>query len=177
MKWVERITFVAGNSNLLAELGGSLKRGLEETLGTNSYNVGNTVSCQNLFAPAQSTKEFSNAWRTRKDPLSPVAVHINLRSNKDSFGFGQGPMTRALGQSNGSRFWELSGPPKNPMGFICVLAHTWHSLLQLRTQPQGYVNLWESPNSFQHGTEGSTMVHNLPLQSQFPLLSVTNILP
>lgn len=104
MKWVKRITFVAGNSNLLAELGGSLKRGLEETLGTNSYNAGNTVSCQNLFAPAQSTKEFSNAWRTRKDPLSPVAVYINLRSNKDSFGFGQGPMTCALGQSNGSRF-------------------------------------------------------------------------
>lgn len=66
-------------------------------------------------------------WRIRKDPLIPVAVTTDRRSNKDFFDFVQGPTIHSLGyRALGT---ELSVPPKNPVLFKRIV--TYLALLKL----------------------------------------------
>ena len=59
---------------------------------------------QNLFHIAlRGIKKLFKAWRI-KDSTTPVAVYINLRFNKNSLAFDQGPITHALSFES---FWVL----------------------------------------------------------------------
>ena len=67
--------------------------------------VGICSLMQNLFHIAlRGIKQLSKASRIKKDSTTPVAVYINLRFNKNSLAFDQGPITHALSFES---FWVL----------------------------------------------------------------------
>ena len=42
-------------------------------------------------------KELSKVWMIKRDPTIPIVLYTNLKSNKDSLDFGQGPIPRPVG--------------------------------------------------------------------------------